>query len=64
MKITEYENPEEFVSQERDTLVKIVRHGDDTYVRALAICALVEWGDDPSLETVKQELDAARTVMG
>lgn len=50
-------NPDTYVRENRETLIRIVMHGDDEFVRALALAALVEYGDDPELHTVKRELE-------
>jgi hypothetical protein len=52
-------DPDEFVRNNRETLVRIIKHGDDDFVRALALAALVEYGYDPDLEKVQRELEKA-----
>lgn len=52
-------DPDDYVREHRDTLVDIIKHGTDPFVRALALAALVEYGDDPDLERVRYELDRA-----
>lgn len=53
-------DPGEYVENNRDTLVRVIEHGNDTFVRSLALAALVEHGDDPDLERVQQEIQRAR----
>jgi hypothetical protein len=55
--MTDIDNPHEYVAENRETLVRIVRHGDDQFVRALALAALVEFGDDPDPETIIAEIE-------
>jgi hypothetical protein len=52
-------DPDEFVRNNRETLVRIIKHGNDDFVRALALAALVEYGYDPDLEKVQRELEKA-----
>jgi hypothetical protein len=49
-------DPDEYVRNNRDTLVRIVKHGNDDFVRSLALAALVEYGEDPDIEKVRGEL--------
>lgn len=50
-------DPEEYVRQNKETLVKIIKHGDDEFVRAMALTALVMYGDDPSPTELRAELE-------
>ena len=50
-------DPDEYVQENRETLVKIIKHGNDDFVRALALAALVEYGGEPALEAVRRDLD-------
>lgn len=52
-------DPDEYVRENRDTLVEIIKHGTDPFVRSLALAALVEFGDEPDLERVRHELEHA-----
>lgn len=49
--------PERFVRRNRETLLRVIKHGDDAFVRALAIAALVEFGDDPTRDQIMRELE-------
>lgn len=53
----------EFVADNREKLVRILRHGDDEFVRAAALAALVRYGDEPALNTVQSELDRAQETL-
>ena len=57
-------NPDEYVRENCETLVEVIKHGTDPFVRALAFAALVEFGDDPDLERVRRELDRAEKLGG
>lgn len=49
-------NPQEFVQENREVLIRLLKHGDDVFVRALALAAIIEFGTDPDLEDVKREI--------
>lgn len=53
-------DPNEFVEENREALLRILKRGDDEFVRALALSALIEFGQDPDLEDVERELRRAR----
>lgn len=50
-------DPDQYIRENRDTLVEIIKHSNDTFVRALCLAALVEYGDTPDVEAVRSELD-------
>lgn len=52
-------DPEEYVRENRETLVEVIKHGNDDFVRALVLAALVEYGGDPEFEQVRREIDRA-----
>jgi len=52
-------DPDEYVRNNRDTLVRIIKHGNDDFVRSLALAALVEYGEDPDIEKVRREIEKA-----
>lgn len=56
-------DPDQYVRENHDLLVRIIRHGDDPFVRALALSALVHYGDDPELYELERDLGLAREVM-
>lgn len=57
----EYEgDPDVFVTENEDTLVRLLKHGDDKFVRALVLSALVEHGDEPQLEDVERDIQRAK----
>lgn len=58
MSKTNYPDPDQYVRENRNTLVEIIKHSNDTFVRALCLAALVEYGDTPDVEGVRAELDA------
>lgn len=50
-------DPDEYVRENRETLVRIIKHGNDDFVRSLAMAALVEYGGEPALDKVRDDLD-------
>lgn len=56
-------SPNQYVREHRETLANVIKHSDDDFTRALAIIALVKYGDDPDVEQVKTELAAAEEVV-
>ncbi|AXG11666.1 hypothetical protein [Haloplanus rubicundus] len=50
-------DPDRYVRENRETLVRIIKHGNDDFVRALALAAIVEYGGDPEIQTLRRELD-------
>lgn len=62
--MTETPDPDGYVRENRETLVKIIKHGNDDFVRALALAAIVEYGGEPELEKVRHELDRADELGG
>ena len=57
-------SPDEYVQENQDTLVKIIKHGTDDFVRAFARAAHVEYGEEPDIEHVRRELDRATKQEG
>lgn len=49
-------DPETYVREHRETLVEIIKHGDDKFVRALCLAALVKYGTDPDVAQLQQEI--------
>ncbi len=50
------QDPQTYVNDNEETLVRIIKHSSNTFVRALALAALVEYGDDPTTEAVTEDL--------
>lgn len=59
--MNENPDPDDYVYENQETLVKIIKHGNDDFVRALSMAALVEYGGDPELQKVRMNLTAPRT---
>lgn len=56
------QDPETYVRENKETLVHIIKHGDDQFVRSLALAILVEYGDDPDLHELRSEIDRITDV--
>lgn len=57
-------DPDRYVRENRETLIRIIKHGDDQFVRALALSALVRYGDEPLLSDVEHEIEQAKNEIG
>lgn len=57
-------DPDRYVRENRDTLVEVIKHGNDDFVRALALAAIVEYGGDPEREQLRRELDRLDELEG
>jgi hypothetical protein len=59
--MVEYEDgnlpPREYVQQNREQLERLIRHSDNDFVRALAIAAFIEYGEDASIESITKDLE-------
>jgi hypothetical protein len=52
--------PERYVKENQETLIEVIKHSSDKFIRALAIAALIEYGDDPSAEQLLDEIESIR----
>ena len=50
-------DPETYARENKETLVRIIKHGNDQFVRSLALAVLIEYGDDPDLQELRSEID-------
>jgi hypothetical protein len=57
-------DPDRYVRENRETLVRIIKHGNDDFVRALALAAIVEYGGEPEVETLRRELNRLDELEG
>lgn len=51
------DEPSKYVEQNRDQLIDIIRHSDDEFVRALCISAIYEYGSNPSISEIIDDLE-------
>lgn len=52
--------PKQYVQQNKETLIRILKHSNDDFVRALALAAIVEFGEDATMESVETDLNRLR----
>ncbi|WP_081927415.1 hypothetical protein [Halobellus rufus] len=52
-------DPKEFLEDNQEVLLRVLKHSDDEFVRALILSALVEYGPDPLIEDVERDLERA-----
>jgi len=52
--------PEQYVNENAEELTRIIKHSSNTFPRALALAALVEYGEDPTVEAVIEDLERLR----
>jgi hypothetical protein len=52
------DDPSEYVSQHRDQLIDIIKHSNDVFTRSFCLAALLEYGDDPRIDDIIDELRA------
>lgn len=57
-------NPDRYVRDNKETLVRIIKHGDDEFVRGLALAAIIRYGDEPLLQDVEHEINRAKQDLG
>lgn len=50
-------DPDAYVRENRETLIEIIKHGNDRFVRALSLAALMEYGDDVDKGELRDEID-------
>ncbi len=59
--MAEYEDdslpPSEYVRENKEQLERLIKHSNNDFVRALAIAAFVEYGEDPSVESITKDLE-------
>lgn len=56
------QDPDQFVRENGDQLRRIVKHGDDEWARAFALAALVEYGDQPDVDRLRDEIARMETI--
>jgi len=58
--MTSEQDPNEYVNQNKETLSRIIKHSSDTFTRSLALAALVEYGEDATIDDVIEDLKQVR----
>lgn len=49
-----------YVRENRDQIVRVIKNSSDDFTRALAIAVLAEYGGDPEIDKVIEELEYAK----
>lgn len=64
--MVEYEDgslsPSEYVRENKEQLERLIKHSNNDFVRALAIAAFVEYGEDPSVEAITRDLEQMKEL--
>lgn len=55
--MTKSPDPDQYVNENAEKLTHIIKHSSNTFPRALALAALVEYGDDPTIEAITEDLE-------
>lgn len=55
-------DPEDYVASNQETLHRIIKHSSKSFPRALALAAIVEYGDDAAGEDLVTELEQLREL--
>lgn len=62
----EYEDddlpPGEYVQENKNQLERLIKHSNNDFVRALAIAAFVEYGEDASIESITEDLERIKEL--
>lgn len=54
--------PREYVRENKEQLERLIKHSNNDFVRALAIAAFVEYGDDASVESITKDLERIKEL--
>lgn len=57
-------DPDTYVRENKEQLRRVVKHGDSKWARAMALAALVEYGDDPDIDRLRHEIDTMEALDG
>jgi len=64
--MTEYQDdslpPSEYVRENKEQLERLIKHSNNDFVRALAIAAFVEFGEDASVESITKDLERIKEL--
>jgi len=50
-------DPDTYVRQNKESLVRVIKHSNDEFVRALCLAALVKYGEEPPEAVVEKDID-------
>lgn len=55
---------EAYVREHNEALIELVKFSNDKFLRALALAAIVEFGDEPTVESLRREVDKIDNFRG
>ena len=53
-------SPNEYVRENQQQLERLIKHSNNDFVRALAIAAFIEYGEDASVDSITEDLERMR----
>jgi hypothetical protein len=54
--------PSEYVRENKQQLERLIKHSNNDFVRALAIAAFVEYGEEASVESITDDLERIKEL--
>lgn len=54
--------PSKYVRENKEQLERLIKHSNNDFVRALAIAAFVEYGEDASVESITSDLERLKEL--
>jgi hypothetical protein len=54
--------PSEYVRENKQQLERLIKHSNNDFVRALAIAAFLEYGEDASVESITEDLERIKEL--
>ena len=54
--------PREYVRENKEQLERLIKHSNNDFVRALAIAAFVEYGENASVESITKDLERIKEL--
>ncbi|MDB2247409.1 hypothetical protein [Halorubrum ezzemoulense] len=55
-------SPSEYVRENKNQLERLIKHSNNDFVRALAIAAFIEYGEDASVEAITKDLERIKEL--
>ena len=54
--------PDEYVRENQGQLERLIKHSNNDFVRALAIAAFIEYGEDATVDSITEDLERIREL--
>jgi hypothetical protein len=58
------DTPKEYVRENEEQLERLIKHSNNTFVRALSLAALLEYGEDASPEALEADIERLKEMAG